>query len=64
MLKSCVYIFFMKLLLCHYWITPHFFTRSDFKMIFPRISAFKMPDLATQSSPLYSLYCGTVVMHS
>ena len=59
MLKSCVYIF-MKLLLCHYCITPHFLQdQLFFKMIFRRISSFKI--LQHGCNPLY---CGTVVMHS
>ena len=44
MLKSCVYFFYEAFVvpLLH---RTSFFTRSDFKMIFQRISAFKIPDL-------------------
>ena len=47
MLKSCVYIFYEAFVvsLLH---RSSFFTRSDLKMIFSRISAFKIPDLAAR----------------
>ena len=48
MLKSCVYIFYeaFDVPLLH---RTSFFARSDFKMNFPRISAFKIPDIAARA---------------
>ena len=48
MLKSCVYIFFYEAFVVRLLHRTSFFTRSDFKTIFQRISAFKIQDLTAR----------------
>ena len=76
MLKSCVYTVYIYIYIHVYiffyegFVVPllhrtSFLTRSDFKMIFQELVRLKFRILQHGvGSPLYSLYCGTVVMHS